>query len=83
MKKGFFEYTCTFWDECIRDIKTTHGVVFTNSFTNAMYEIEKCYGEDNINSISFAINENFSSNVFEFETDPVNFTVYVKESEDA
>lgn len=83
MKKGFFEYTCTFWDECAKDIKTVHGVVFTNSFTNAMYEIERCYGEDNINSISFAVNENFSSKVFEFETDPVNFTLHVKESENA
>lgn len=81
MNKGFFEYICTFWDECAKDIKTVHGVVFTNSFTNAMYEIEKCYGEDNINSVSFAINENFSSKVFEFETDPVNFTLYVKERE--
>lgn len=83
MEKGFFEYTCTFWDEYARDIKTTHGIVFANSFTNAMYEIGKCYGEDNINSISFTINENFSSKVFEFETDPINFALYVKESEDA
>ena len=62
MKKGFFEYTCTFWDEYTREIKTAHGVVFTSSFTNAMYEIGKCYGEDNINSVSLDINEHFSYN---------------------
>ena len=60
---GFFEYTCTFWDEDEHKIITKKGVIHTITYTEAAAALELYYGQ--IESMSFEwVDE---GEVYEFE----------------
>lgn len=63
MEFGFFKYTCDFWNEEEKKIKTVHGLVYSDTFANAMYELEKYYGC--IENVKLQGEE--PSNIYEFK----------------
>ena len=77
MESGFFEYTCIYWDEDNDKFETVHGVTYAESWSDAMYKIEKYY--ENIENIFIQGLEPFS--VYEFESHPVKFQLTIKENE--
>ena len=75
---GFFEYTCNFFDCTVNNIVKVHGVTYASSFKDAMEKIESYYGEiENIKLTRAEI-----SDVYEFEEDPVEFILTVKEKKE-
>ena len=75
----FFEYTCNFVNYAVDNIVKVHGIVYASSFKDAMEKLESHYGEeiDNIKLIGTGV-----SNIYEFEGDPVEFILTVKEKEE-
>jgi len=75
----FFEYTCNFFNCAVNKIIKVHGVVYASSFKDAMEKLESYYGEeiDNIKLTGAEI-----SDVYEFEEDPVEFILTVKEKKE-
>lgn len=71
MESGFFEYSCEAWVE--EGMKKFHGVVYADTFTNAMYELEHYYG--NIENVTLQGVE--PSNVYDFEEGTVGFSITV------
>lgn len=77
MESGFFEYSCEAWVEQ-EGMKKFHGVVYADTFTNAMYELEHYYG--NIENITLQGLE--PSNVYDFEEGTVGFSLTVDKNGD-
>lgn len=75
MEKGFFEYKCEYWDDFSGDIKTTHGVTYAKTCSDAMLNIEKYYG--NIENIFLQPLESFP--VYDFTEHPFVFNLIVVE----
>ena len=66
-EKGFFKYTCEYWDDIKCVTKIVAGIVLADTFINAMDRIIKIYGENNINKISLSVDEDFYSDAYEFK----------------
>lgn len=74
---GFFEYTCEFYDDIEKEMRTVHGVIFSDSFANAMKEAELYYHD--IENIKIQGIE--PCNIYEFEEGPISFSLSVNEKE--
>ena len=75
-KKGFFEYKCEFWDVETSEMEKIQGVVYADSYANAVYELEHYY--DMIENLELHGIE--SCNVYEFNEGAVNFHLEVNEN---
>lgn len=75
MENGFFEYSCEAWIDG-EGTKKVHGVVYADTFANAMYELERYYG--NIENVKLQGVE--PCNVYEFEEGTVGFSITVDEN---
>ena len=78
MESGFFEYVCDFYDETEQNnLETAYGVIYSDNYSNAVYELQQYYG--NINTITITQLE--KSNVYDFEIDPSIFSLKVNKEE--
>ena len=75
MENGFFEYKCKYWDEISKDFKIVYGVTYANSYSEAMYNIEKSYNcIENIFLVGLE-----SSLVYDFTQDPISLSLITVE----
>jgi len=74
---GFFEYICEYYNDIEKKMQKVHGVIYSNSFANAMKEAEFYY--PNIENIKIQGVE--PCNVYEFEEGTVIFSILVDEKE--
>lgn len=68
---GFFEYEIEYWDPFTEKMTTSRGVVYADTFTNAVKNLEKHY--EGIEKFTIYGLEPFS--VYEFNYDDNNFKI--------
>lgn len=74
-KTSFFEYSCRCWDGEVNGMRTFHGVVYADSFSHAMQELDHYY--DMVENVHLQVLN--PCNVYEFEEGTVGFTLIVDE----
>lgn len=50
--EGFFKYEVFYWDEIEKKEAVNKGITYADSYKNAVYNIEKYYGNNNIISLN-------------------------------
>lgn len=55
--KYFYHYIVEYWDQLDEKMRTDHGFMREDSYANAVQEISKWYGEDQIESLNISILE--------------------------
>ncbi len=43
MENGFFNYSCNYYDEITKKMEFTKGIVYADTYANAVYELEHFY----------------------------------------
>lgn len=79
-EKGFFEYECKFYDDYEKKMENVKGVVYADTLTKAMTELELYYGAiEDVKLKQF----NAPCDVYEFKEGSVNFHLTVDENGEA